>query len=259
MNILAFFAHPDDETMLCGGTLALLARQGATITLLCATRGEGGENGEPPVCSRDALGAVRSQELICAGQALGLAQVEFLNYIDPTVGPDNTLYPFTDDETFLTGQVLAMIQRTQAGALISHGSNGEYGHPAHQLCHRAAQAAVKALGASAPLFYTIQAAYAGHPRERLMNAADPAHLVLDCSEVLAEKTAAAVCHVTQHALFIRNTSRELGRTVTVPEVIRTEESLHRAYPPVQDGQGVEDDLAGLLLRSKAVLPLPPAV
>ncbi len=49
MNILAFFAHPDDETMLCGGTLALLARAGARVHLLIATRGEGGENGEPPV------------------------------------------------------------------------------------------------------------------------------------------------------------------------------------------------------------------
>ena len=46
MNILAFFAHPDDETMLCGGTLALLAQNGASVHYLCATRGEGGELGE---------------------------------------------------------------------------------------------------------------------------------------------------------------------------------------------------------------------
>ena len=43
MNILVFFAHPDDETMLCGGTLALLAQAGAKIHFVCATRGEGGE------------------------------------------------------------------------------------------------------------------------------------------------------------------------------------------------------------------------
>ena len=41
MNVLAFFAHPDDETMLCGGTLAILARHGAAVHYLCATRGEG--------------------------------------------------------------------------------------------------------------------------------------------------------------------------------------------------------------------------
>ena len=43
MNILAFFAHPDDETMLAGGALALLAQNGAQVHYLCATRGEGGE------------------------------------------------------------------------------------------------------------------------------------------------------------------------------------------------------------------------
>jgi LmbE family N-acetylglucosaminyl deacetylase len=47
MKVLAFFAHPDDETMLCGGTLALLSKAGIEIHLVCATRGEGGECGEP--------------------------------------------------------------------------------------------------------------------------------------------------------------------------------------------------------------------
>jgi len=50
VNVLAFFAHPDDETMLAGGILALLSRGGAQVHYLCATRGEGGEVGEPPVC-----------------------------------------------------------------------------------------------------------------------------------------------------------------------------------------------------------------
>ena len=44
-KILTIIAHPDDETMLSGGTLALLARAGAEVHYLCATRGEGGEVG----------------------------------------------------------------------------------------------------------------------------------------------------------------------------------------------------------------------
>jgi LmbE family N-acetylglucosaminyl deacetylase len=47
MSVLAFSAHPDDETMLAGGTLALLGRAGAQVQSLCATRGEGGETWEP--------------------------------------------------------------------------------------------------------------------------------------------------------------------------------------------------------------------
>lgn len=50
MNLLAFFAHPDDETMLIGGTLALLSQAGFDVHYLCATRGEGGELGEPLIC-----------------------------------------------------------------------------------------------------------------------------------------------------------------------------------------------------------------
>ena len=49
LDVIAFFAHPDDETMLCGGTLALLDSLGARVHLLVATRGEGGEMGEPPL------------------------------------------------------------------------------------------------------------------------------------------------------------------------------------------------------------------
>ena len=146
INILAFFAHPDDETMLNGGTLALLAERGAQVHYLCATRGEGGEVGEPPVCRIEQLGEVREKEMVCAVQALGGRSLTFLGYTDPRVGPDDQLFPFTDDVTYLAGQVAASIKQFRADAVISHGSNGEYGHPAHVLCHQAALAAVLSFG-----------------------------------------------------------------------------------------------------------------
>ena len=86
MNILAFFAHPDDETLLVGGTLALLARQGLQVHYLCATRGEGGELGEPPQCTRQELGDVCEQEIVRAVQALGGRSLTFLGHVDPTIG-----------------------------------------------------------------------------------------------------------------------------------------------------------------------------
>ena len=97
MNVLAFFAHPDDETMLAGGTLALLARQGVQVHYLSATRGEGGEAGEPPLCSLEDLGQVREEELACAVAALGGSSLDFLGYTDPRVGPDDELYAYSDD------------------------------------------------------------------------------------------------------------------------------------------------------------------
>lgn len=234
MNIMAFFAHPDDETMLSGGTLALLARSGAAVHYLCATRGEGGEVGEPPLASLEDLGEVREAEMICAVQALGGRSLTFLDYIDPRVGPEDELFAYTDDLVGLSGQVAASIRQFDIDAVITHGSNGEYGHPAHVLTHQAARLAVEALhkerGRPSPALYTVAAIFSGHPRPRLANADDPADRVLDVAPALEQKTAAAICHQTQHALFVRRASEEAGRRLSVPEVIMPLESLHRVLP-----------------------------
>jgi LmbE family N-acetylglucosaminyl deacetylase len=244
MNILAFFAHPDDETILGGGTLSLLARSGARVHYLCATRGEGGETGEPPLCSEAELGAVREQELVCAVRSLGGSSLTFLDYIDPRVGPDQQLYAYTQDLAFLAGQVATNLRQFVIHAIITHGSNGEYGHPAHMLTHQAARLAVESLSEGAPLLYTVAATFPEHPWPRTSNPDDPAHLVLDITPVLAEKTQAALCHRTQHALFVRRRSQAAGRQLTVPEVIQRLESLHRLLPPVNGH--VDDELANLL-------------
>jgi LmbE family N-acetylglucosaminyl deacetylase len=254
MNVLAFFAHPDDETMLCGGTLALLKKLGARLHILIATRGEGGEMGEPPLCEREELGKVREQELLCAAQALGADQLLLLDYIDPTVGPDNQLFPFATDLDRLATQVRSAIHETQADVVLCHGRNGEYGHPAHQLAHQAAVQAVASLGEKAPLFYTVMGSFDGHPYPRLLNADVPAHWVIDVSPFLEQKLQAALCHKTQHALFVRHRSEEAGRPLTIPEVILTTESLSRVYPSVENGSAPQDALSEILLNSGLARP-----
>jgi LmbE family N-acetylglucosaminyl deacetylase len=248
MNILAFFAHPDDETMLAGGTLALLARAGAQVHVLCATRGEGGEVGEPPVCLIEELGQVREAELVCAVQALGGRSLTFLDYVDPRMGPDEALFAYSADLTRLAGQVAAAIRQFEIEAVLSHGSNGEYGHPAHVLSYQAARLAVESFekmdSGQTPMLYTVAASFPDHPRPRLSNPDDSAHLVLDIRPALEQKTAAALCHRSQQALFVRRQSEEAGRRLSVPEVIIPLEGLRRAYPP-SDGLP-EDKLANLL-------------
>ena len=231
MKILAFFAHPDDEAMLAGGTLALLARSRAEVHYLCATRGEGGELGEPPVCNRADLGSVRQQELACAVESLHGRSLDFLDYVDPLVGPDDKLFPYTDDIHLLAGQIAAQIRQSRADIVITHGSNGEYGHPAHVLSHQAARLAVESLTAQRPLLYTVAAIFPDHPRPRLANKDDPATLVLDIRDALEEKETSALCHRTQHALFVRRPSQDAGRQLRVPEVLMQVESLHRISTP----------------------------
>ena len=214
--------------------LALLAENGDQVHYLSATRGEGGEAGEPPVCSIDELGRVREGELVCAVGVLGGRSLTFLGYKDPRMGADDQLYPYTEDITFLAGQVAASIRQFEIEAVITHGSNGEYGHPAHVITSQAALVAVISFESSAPSLYTIAANYGAHPYPRLANQDDQADLVIDIEPVLEVKSKAALCHRTQHALFVRRRSRAAGRELTVEEVVLKQESIRWACPAAGD-------------------------
>lgn len=245
MNILTIFAHPDDETMFTGGTLALLAQAGATMHYLCATRGEGGELGEPPVSTRQEIGIYRERELRRAVDALGGGSLSFLGHKDPMIGDQEELYPYCNDFDGLVGQITNHIQSTQPAAILTHGVNGEYGHPGHILTHRAVWKAVEDLGKSAPILYIFCADFPGHPRPRHANKDHPAHIVLDITPALEYKTRAAYCHRSQHALFVRRGSKSAGYQLTVPEILLNIESLHQAYPLTN---GPPDDEITRLLK-----------
>jgi LmbE family N-acetylglucosaminyl deacetylase len=227
-RIICFIAHPDDETIFAGGTLALLANREASIHLLCATRGEGGEMGEPPVCSREELGAVRESELICAARSLGCSSVEFLPFCDPPVGPDGSLYPFASSVEEVVRPLEKILQERKPDAVITHGSGGEYGHSAHILAHRACVQAALSLGV--PALFTFSADYGGHPRKRSANRDDPADFVVDVESVFEMKLAAMECYRSQRALFVRRASAEAGRPVPLEDVILRRESFRRAFP-----------------------------
>ncbi len=235
MRILAFFAHPDDETILIGGTLAMLTSRGAELHIVSATRGEGGELGEPPLAERHELGRVREEELRCAVKTLGGISTGFLGYIDPTIEVGQEGLAFKAESGRLRDEIRAVIDQVKPEVLLSHGSNGEYGHPAHILVHKAVYAASLDAGLS---MYGISGAFDQHPRPRLANEDDPAHIVLDVSNWLAQKVAAAQCHHTQNALFVRRSSREAGRQLGLGDVLMRLESLHRFLPannqPVAD-------------------------
>src|SRR5579863_5872862 len=81
MKLLFVFAHPDDETFSSGGTIAKLSKN-HQIELICATRGEAGEVGDPPVCAQKDLGKIREQELRNAVKTLGISRLYLLNYQD---------------------------------------------------------------------------------------------------------------------------------------------------------------------------------
>jgi N-acetyl-1-D-myo-inositol-2-amino-2-deoxy-alpha-D-glucopyranoside deacetylase len=117
-TVLAVFAHPDDESYLCGGTLARYAAAGGRVVLVCATRGEAG----------DTLPAVREAELHAAAAALGIAEVHLLDFCDGTLM----------DVPFLDGveQVAALMAAARPTVVLTFGPEGVYGHPDHVAVHR---------------------------------------------------------------------------------------------------------------------------
>lgn len=227
MEILAFFAHPDDETILAGGTLALMSELGHNVHYLIATRGEGGECGDPPLCTRPELGKVREKETSAAVNALGGKSLTFLNYIDPVVGPQNELFSFVPEISPVLASLSQTIHQRNIEFLISHGSNGEYGHPAHLTVYSTVKEFFR-LNSLNLIWYTSQAYYSASQKPHLANKEDKADWVLDVSSVFERKLKAAQSHATQHALFVRRKKDELKREVKLEEVIASEESFRLA-------------------------------
>jgi len=244
LRILAFFAHPDDETIFLGGTLAFLADCGAEIHYLCATRGEGGEMGDPPICARSELGNVRENELHCAIGALGGKSVQFLNYQDPLVGPNNELYPFSKNVDQVADEISSLISRVKPQIILTHGPGGEYGHPAHIQAHQAMMLALNGMD------FPVESVYAPSwlSRETGKFAPEPG-IEVDITPWKGKKLEAIQCHRSQHGLFIRKNSERAGKPVTIPEIIKTREALCRILP---EDDRAEEDLLSVLLKEITV-------
>ena len=122
-NLLAIFAHPDDEAFRCGGTLALLAQNGVHVHILTFTRGQAGSCGQPPICMQKELGAVRTNELYCSCRALGLETPQVLDYEDGTL----TEISISKGVAY----IIARIQTIHPQVLLTWPPDGLSGHPDH--------------------------------------------------------------------------------------------------------------------------------
>ncbi len=148
-TLVAFHAHPDDESLLTGGTLARAAAEGHRVVLVVATRGEAGGTGG------DALGARRLAELYRAAAKLGCARVAELGYHDSGLRGDAVVAPgqaprFVDVPVEQAATALIDILREEhADILTGYDAHGGYGHPDHRQVHRVARFAAAA--ASTPV------------------------------------------------------------------------------------------------------------
>ena len=123
-RLLCVFAHPDDESMGMGGTLAKCAAAAVETHLVCATRGERGWFGsEEQNPGLGALGQLRERELENAVRELEMKGLYFLDYIDGEVDEANPAQAI--------GKIVTHIRRIMPHVVVTFPPDGNYGHPDH--------------------------------------------------------------------------------------------------------------------------------
>ncbi len=148
VRLLAVFAHPDDESFACGGTLAYYAKKGFSVTLVCATRGEAGEISDAGLASRENLAEVREGELRNAADALGVTELVLLDYRDSGMaGTSENGHPRAFGRARpeeVVRELVGIVRRSRPHAVITFDPNGGYGHPDHIAAHNHTRAAFHA-------------------------------------------------------------------------------------------------------------------
>ena len=217
-RVLFVHAHPDDETITTGGTIATLVDRGAAVTLLTCTRGECGEIVPPDLQhllgDAGATAQHREGELADAMRALGLTDHRFLGAADARIegsaprryvdsgmvwgdlGPEPVADLPADalcaaELGEIAADIATVIAATGAQSVISYDENGGYGHPDHIMAHRAARRAAEVMGVP---FFEIEA---GDAPDGQAARTTRTRKVLDVTPVVDRKVAALRAHRSQ--------------------------------------------------------------
>lgn len=244
-HILFVHAHPDDETIATGGTIAILLGRSAAVTVLTCTRGERGEVVPPELQQLEgdlaALGSYREGELAAAMRVLGVADHRILGNPDARVagaaprryhdsgmrwGPNGAEAISDADPRALCsaefGEVVSdiatVIAAVRPTSVVSYDENGGYGHPDHILVHEATSHAALVLGEP---FFTIVPRGAEVAGDR----------IVDIAPVLGVKADALRAHRTQLTV-VGDTIVHSGGQV---EPIGTTEVFRRYGDPARPG------------------------
>lgn len=138
-TLVCFHAHPDDEAIATGGTMARAAKEGHTVVLVVAT---GGEHGEVPgdLAPGETLADRRRRETEASCAELGVHHVEWLGYRDSGMtgweqnGHDGAFVGAPVDEA--AERLAAILRRYSAEVLTVYDWHGNYGHPDHVHVHK---------------------------------------------------------------------------------------------------------------------------
>lgn len=253
-RLMCILAHPDDESLGTGATLAKYAAEGVENYLVCATRGERGWKGaKEDYPGPRALGELRERELRAAAEVLGIRQICFLDYQDAELD--------VADPLEATARIAAHIREIRPQVIVTFGPDGGYGHPDHiAISQLATAAAVQAAGEHqvAKLYYMVetaasmqayQAAFGtfnkvvdGTARQAVTWEEWAITTRLDTSAYIDTVWRAITCHRSQ----LRDFEKLQRLSAEQKQAIFGEQTLYRAYSLVNGGRRTETDLfAGL--------------
>jgi N-acetyl-1-D-myo-inositol-2-amino-2-deoxy-alpha-D-glucopyranoside deacetylase len=281
-------AHPDDETLTTGATIAHYVALGAEVQVVTCTLGEEGEvigdrYANLAVDAADQLGGYRIGELTTALRALGIDQPTFLGgagrWRDSGMEgtPPRHWQRFIDaDMDEAVGELVALIRQLRPHVVVTYDPKGGYGHPDHIHAHDVTMAAVAASGgdefAGTPwtvpkVYWTVISKSAmGKALDELEEVPeewirvsiddvpfgfpdDAIDAVMEVEDRLPAKVAALRAHATQVTVAPDGRSCALSNNIALPIGAVEHYTLAAGTPGERDGRGWETDLlAGLNLE-----------
>ena len=152
-TVVFLHAHPDDEALYTGGSMARLAAEGHRVVLVTATLGEAGLASTD--ASGDGLGDTRLRELSASASALGCARVIPLGYRDSGMGGTASGAFSKLDPAEPAERVARILKDERADAIVSYDGNGGYGHPDHRQVHAVGAIAARKAGTRLELQATL--------------------------------------------------------------------------------------------------------
>lgn len=250
---MAVLAHPDDESLGFGGTLAKYAAEGVEVSLVTATRGDRGRYrghrlGEGDHPGSLALAKLRDAELRAAASELGVTDVTLLDYRDQELDRANAREAVAD--------IVKHLRRVRPDVVVTFGPDGAYGHPDHVAISQFTTAAIVAAHepAVSKLYYMAwpQATWSAYERavQRLVSNVDGVErqvtpwpdwaitTAIDTQEHWPTVWRAVSCHESQIAGY----QALLEMAPEDHQSVWGRQSFYRAFSTVNGGRGRETDL-----------------
>lgn len=271
-RVLFVHAHPDDESITTGASIARYAAEGAEVTVVTCTLGEEGEimAGLPELAglgawAADQLGGYRVAELKAACAALGVSRHRYLGGIgrwrdSGMAGTPSASHPraFTGgDAGEQAAQLAEILDEVRPQVVVTYDAFGGYGHPDHIRAHEITMAAATRAGSVARVFHTVTsqsavraglaALRAGEPRYRVpvddelpATPDEEITTVLDVAPHLPAKLAALRAHATQLAV-VEGAVPYFALTNEIAQPIPAKDCFVLAHG---SAEGAADDLFG---------------